>query len=170
VKPYYFNFNFNQSHIVTSFFCPADFDDHKTASYDLAMGLEEEQEKKRKEERRLSQNEFSELIKRNTDAFVSGQVDEDSDFEEDPDEEGVVDGTDGGGEQVVDPNHVFEDVMKSDTPQTGSTSSKEGSVPRPLEDPVEVDEEPAHQNSDDLSGDEWAKTFMWADEESVVAR
>ena len=63
-----------------------DFDDHNSASYDLAMGLELEQEKKRKEERRLSQNEFSELIKRNTDAFVSGPVGEDSDFDEDPDD------------------------------------------------------------------------------------
>ena len=134
------------------------------------MGLELEQEKKRKEERRLSQNEFSELIKRNTDAFVSGPVGEDSDFDEDPDEDEVIDDNDDGEEQTTESNHVDDDVIKSDTPQTDSTSRNDESPPPEPEESIDVDEEPAHENSSDLAGDEWAKTFLWADEESVVAR
>jgi hypothetical protein len=148
---------------LTAFCCPVDFDDHKSASYDLAMGLEQNEETKEKEERRLSQNEFSELIKRNTDAFVSGQVDEDSDFEEDVEEEVAGEDRELGEAREVEVDEGSYTVV----------STKNDPSPRePNEAPEATAEavEPSDENRDDFSGDNWAKTFLWADGESVVAR
>lgn len=129
-----------------------EFDDHKAASYDLMMGLEQPQEAKSE---RLSQDEFSDFVKRNSSAFVAEKLDE-SDLDDLEEEEYEI-GDDEGG--VLSKSKEAESLM--DLSESKADMSPAVVASEPTEREEEVDE---------LQGDAWARTFIWADTECILAR
>ena len=129
------------------------FDSHESASYDLMMGQNREREEKERK-KRILQKELSDLMKRNSEALSSYdeilalEVDNDDEQKEEYDtkeDDGLV--SDPEMIKPTDPEALpFE--------QTVSDMTEEVSLPEEL----------------DNGGDDWARTFIWQDGESIVAR
>ena len=129
------------------------FDSHVSACYASMIGQDrDEQEKEEKE--RILQNEISDLMKRNSEALTS--YDEilaledliDDDEKKDESDEKEFD------EDVLDPE-INEISMTDVVPEPSETDATEdGSITEEVND----------------IGDEWAKSFIWEDSETVVAR
>lgn len=129
------------------------FVDRQQASYELLMGKEREKEERDREERFRKKQELAELMKRNTDAFVPyGGAENPLDIEDDERDQ---------GETGIESELENGDYTESETETTFDESLADG-----------LDEKKAdHDESktkDDI--DAWARTFIWSDNESVVAR
>lgn len=145
------------------------FDDHAVASYDLQMGMEREKEEREREERlRRKQQRVSDVMKRNVDAFKPQNFDvADDDEEEETDEIEA----DSDMEQLDTASVELEDGY-GERLGTSLTSDTE------LDTTVETFDADANENIDlaePIQGvatdiDAWAKSFIWTDNESVVAR
>lgn len=142
-----------------------EFDDHQDASYELMLGLEREKAERGREERLRKKAEkereevLLELVKRNA-AFVPYETEEGVDEEDDigmDDSNTHVDQTMGSGEE----HPIDTDDAATET----STLAPSESV---VESEVEHDYHFIHKEESDI--DSWARTFVWADTESVVAR
>jgi hypothetical protein len=129
------------------------FDSHESARYDLMMGQDRDREEKERKERVL-QSELSDLMKRNSEALTS--YDEILALEDDNDDERKIEfDTKEDHDGVLDPENIE------------SSSSELLSVESSVTDVTE--EESVSEELND-GGDEWAKTFIWEDGESIVAR
>lgn len=129
------------------------FDSHESSRYDLMMGQDRDREEKERKERIL-QSELSDLMKRNSEALTS--YDEILALEDDNDDERKIQSdTKEHHDGVLDPGNIK------------SSSSELLSVESSVTDVAEEESVPEELND---GGDEWAKTFIWEDGESVVAR
>lgn len=139
------------------------FNDHAVASYDLQMGMEREKEERDREERlRKKQQRVSDVMKRNVDAFKPQNIDVPDD-----DEEKDADDFEAGSEMMrADPVPVG----LGDGGRAPSNTNLEIAAEAIGTDASEdMDfEAPAHEDANDI--DAWAKSFIWTDNESVVAR
>ena len=131
------------------------FDDHKQASYELLMGMEREKEERDREERLRKKQELSELMKRNSEAFVPYDVTDIADGEDDErdNDEGDIESS----HQVGDP------ALSSAVTDHGSFDDEK------VED-EDTDNRVGADVDADVDADAWAKAFIWSDGESVVAR
>lgn len=127
------------------------FDSHASARYDLMMGQDRDREESKEH---ILQNELSELMKRNSEALTS--YDDIVALEDDNDDEKKVES---------DANDTQEGSLSPELVE--SPSLEHLSVDSFITD-VTDDESLAEELED--GGDEWAKTFMWEDGESIVAR
>ena len=130
-----------------------EFDDRQKASYELLMGKEREKEERGREERSRKKQELAELMKRNTDAFVPyGGADNPLDIEDDErDQE----------ESGIESEQENGDYTESEIETTFDESLADG-----------LDEKKADHDESKIKDDidAWARTFIWSDNESVVAR
>ena len=131
------------------------FDQHNAASYELLMGMEREKEEKEREERLRKKQELSEVMKRNSDAFLPFNEEIDIEDDDKEDEEGELDSEKEG--EKYDPADAKSSVGDK---AEGDSSDKN------LDDSDSVGEHPIA--TEDV--DAWAKSFIWSDNESVVAR
>jgi hypothetical protein len=141
------------------------FDDHREASYELLLGREREKEERDKEERLRKKQELSDLMKRNSDAFVlRGATDNEDVDDEDPDHEDLE------VESDTD-DHEDPGVEAESDPDTGANAGEPT-----LDSEVAIGESEAYAEKkgenigSNADVDAWAKTFIWSDNESVVAR
>lgn len=147
------------------------FDDHLEASYELMLGKEREREQERRA--KLLEEDLSEVMKRNAAAFtvsdsteLSGRDDASSnvpasDTESVTDVESLTD-----GESSLDPTSGDGGYSQISVPAVDI-------VPEESEYEEEWDKIDTEEIKDvDAEGDidAWAKTFIWSDSESVVAR
>ena len=145
------------------------FDDHSVASYDLQMGKEREKEEKEREERLRRKQELSELMRRNTEAFTSQNIDDEEDEEKETDTiasdsvRGRLDTVMTFDSEVDNERDIF-DTMTSDPELDTAVESFEVDA---IENIELVDSAAAEIDNDE---DAWAKGFIWTDGESVVAR
>ena len=140
-----------------------DFNNHAEASYELLMGREREKEEKEREERFRKKQELAEVMKRNTDAFVpySQEAALEEDDEEDDDEEEK--------EQVGEVESDKEATERQDEVKFSESEFYPTNDASKNEAMSESTAAESHlEGGDDV--DAWAKTFIWSDNESVVAR
>lgn len=135
------------------------FSEHADASYELMM--EKEREKADKERQaRLAENDLSDVMRRNVEAFTLKEATEStSDVEGSEDDSSVTHASDGEsstGVESVDPSFKEEAAVEE-------SEHEEGWDKIDTEEIKDVDAEGA-----DI--DAWAKAFIWSDNESVVAR
>lgn len=127
------------------------FDDHHEANYELLMGREREQEARDREERQRKKKELEDLMKRNSEAIVPyNEEDDPVDHEEeyrDPSSD---------LQNEMDDSVVQSDLDTTDV-ETTETNDDEGSI---------ISDLPRTEHDVDA----WAKGFIWSDSESVVAR
>jgi hypothetical protein len=137
------------------------FTDHKDASYELTM--EKEREKAEKERRaRLREKEMSDVMRRNAEAFAMHDSIVMNDVDVKDDDSSAVQVSDGESSEVGSSSGVqsVESVKQVQNPME---------VEREEDwDRIETDE--YIQADSDADIDAWAKQFIWADGESVVAR
>lgn len=119
------------------------FDSHDSASYELMMGINREEEKQEIESN--LQNELSDLMKRNSEAIVPYY--ESATLEDDNEDDKHV------SSQAIEQSHS--DYMSTMTGVTTEESASEN-----FDTDVDVDEDK----------DEWARAFIWQDNETIVAR
>jgi hypothetical protein len=144
-----------------------EFNDHQDASYELMLGLERERAERDREERKQKKAEkerekvLLELVKRNS-AYVPYASE---DGNEDGNEEDEDIGMDDSGDPAVPPLDAAEDTatVSDDTSTDASTLA-----PTELAAESEAQQNDHETNKSDI--DSWAKTFVWADTESVVVR
>lgn len=133
------------------------FDDHSMASYDLMMGKERGKggrEERLRHQRELLDEQLSEVMKRNTDAFVPFSKTIGVEEEEKEQDEGDFD------------KMALQNLSSAQSSDSGVHNAGEVSETGPVDDGAVSDEEPEVRNDVDA----WAKTFIWSDSESVVAR
>jgi hypothetical protein len=138
------------------------FTDHKDASYELMM--EKEREKAEKERRsRLRDNEMSEVMRRNAEAFATHDsiVTNDGDVLKD-DDSSAVQVSDGESSEVGSSSGVHS-IESLGQDQHAVEEEREEDWDR-----IETDEYLHADIDGDIDG--WARLFIWADGESVVAR
>ena len=130
------------------------FNDHVRASYDQMMGIEREKEERDREERLRKKKELEDLMKRNTDAFNPNTetVENDEEFKEVEDNElenaeEATDQSKSSEESEIDQSQTFKEEIVDES-AIAAVSASDG--------------------TEDI--DAWAKTFIWSDNESVVAR
>jgi len=146
------------------------YDDHKEASYEHIREKEREKQEREREARLLKKKDLSDVMRRNAEAFIvndstdsaeeSDTPDDDSSMFQASDEESSTDlesATD--GEDSIDPsaNAKTKGLDHLDEAEQDEEWDKIGS-----EEIENVDAEG--------DADSWAKTFIWSDGESVVAR
>jgi len=130
------------------------FDSHDSASYELMMGRDREREERQRKERIL-QNELSDLMKRNSEAIAS--------YDE------IL---------ALDDEHDDEQKAECSTKEDSKLVLNQGTIEPsnseilPLESSgADLSEEASSASEEfDNDGDEWARTFIWEDGESIVAR
>lgn len=133
------------------------FTDHKNASYELMM--EKEREKAEKERRaRLRENQMSEVMRRNAEAFAlhDSFVTDDTDIKDD-------DST----AQPVSDGEASEVGSSSGVDSVDTSKHADQTVDEEW-DRIETDEY-LHVNEDG-DVDAWARLFIWSDGEAIVAR
>ena len=121
------------------------FDDHKQASYELLMGMEREKEEREREERLRKKHELSELMKRNSEAFVPYAVTDSVDVEDEDRDNDEVDNDSSQRGRDIEISSVV-------------NGSDHGSADEGM------------NEKEDCDADAWARAFIWSDGESVVAR
>jgi hypothetical protein len=137
------------------------FDTHREASYGDMLEKEREKAERGREARLLEKKkkELSDVIRRNSDAFVVLQSSEDPDARDD--DSSLLQASDG------------ESTTDNESATDGDDSNNAGQVPNESDQDEEWDkidtEEIDNVNAEgDIDG--WAKAFIWSDSESVVAR
>ena len=128
------------------------FEDHAEASYELLQGREREKEQRERHERLTRKEELSELMKRNSQAFVPTVDNIAVDDDEDRD---------------IEAKCAFEDEEMTDR-QEGVPSATVDDVETGLV--AELDSKADSKEPDIEDTDGWARAFVWSDNESVVAR
>jgi hypothetical protein len=129
------------------------FDDHVEASYELLLGREREREERERQERLKRKEELSELMKRNSEAFVP--IADTVVFDDDDDRDNEVkDGLDDA--EIID---------EQDIP---STTIDDSDFDKELIVEPNAKPDPKQPENEDL--DRWARAFIWSESESVVAR
>ena len=127
------------------------YDSHESSRYDSMTGQGHEPEEKENKERML-QSELSDLMKRNAEALTS--YDEILALEDDNDDERKED---------CDKKEEDESFLHPETEFSPDTL--------PIEPPtIESTKNELSTEEINNDGDEWAKAFVWGDEESIVAR
>ena len=130
------------------------FCSHTDASYELM--LEKEREKAEKE-RRKREDELSEVMRRNAEAFVGGEITDESG----DDDSSVAHASD--GESSTD--------LESSTGDDDDDSFEPDIEESPHEDEWDkIDTEEIKDVDAEGDIDAWAKAFIWSESESVVAR
>ena len=138
------------------------FDDHNDASYELMLGLERERAEREREERQRARAEqerkrLLDVLKRN-----SAYVPYGTDVIVEDDDEGGMDESTGLPAKVMQNADGHGDTVKEDaTDQITDTFSIVA---------CQVENNELAKVKDETDGDAWAKSFVWADMESVVAR
>lgn len=135
--------------------------DHGGASYELVMGQTDQRKESIESEEQLRQKqELTDLMKRNTDAFIP--YDENSDVNNDSfnvpeDMELQIDQDDNDDrEEIFDAGQTESDGLNA--------------IPQPSMDSSAGTEIPAINSDLNDDTDAWAKSFIWSDSESIVAR
>jgi hypothetical protein len=148
-----------------------DFNDHHDASYELMLTQEREKAERDREERerkkmKKHEEELSELVRRNADAFVPhgeiGDVDVEDENFEDIDETHPKSASEQDNDDLASTD-CTDSVTANETNQApdGATA-----LDVFVEDGIKEVAESTHS----LDEDAWAKTFIWASSEAVVAR
>lgn len=136
------------------------FDDHKSASYDLILGKEREKEEIGNQERLLS-----DVMRRNAEAFVVSESQDEGDVLTD-DDSSIHLSSD--GESLTDVE------SSTDADSVGNGDAGLLSETRVIEDQDDgwdrIDSEEFQDVDAEGDSDAWAKTFIWSDSETVVAR
>lgn len=143
-----------------------EFRDHHDASYDLAMGKEQEKEEIERQKRLLAKNDLADVIRRNAAAFTIEESQSDSESRDDgslhlkSDGDSTADmesSTDGDSVDNVEATMVQHSML-----QGGSDENDDGWDKIDTEEIQDVDNEGGT--------DSWATAFIWAESESIVAR
>jgi PH domain associated with Beige/BEACH len=133
------------------------FTDHKNASYELMM--EKEREKAEKERRaRLRENQMTEVMRRNAEAFALHDSFVTDDIDVKDDDSTTQPASDGEASEVGSTSGVDSVDMSKQADQTVDDEW----------DRIET-EEYLHVNAEG-DVDAWARLFIWSDGEAVVAR
>ena len=141
------------------------FDDHKSASYDLILGKEREKEEVGKQRRLLEKKVLSDVMRRNAEAFVVNESLDEAEVLTD-DDSSIQMSSD--GESLTD--------AESSTDADSIDKEEDGLLPetRVIEDQDDgwdrIDSEEFQDVDAEGDSDAWAKTFIWSDSEVVVAR
>lgn len=141
------------------------FDSHAAASYAMALGKEQQKEEEHKRKRLLEKEKLSEMMRRNADAFVSKDFSVDTGADEDSIRHQASDGEsslDQEGTHSQDGSSELASVEKSELDSDVDADVDESWDKVTFEEIVDVDAEGV--------GDGWARTFIWSESESVVAR
>jgi hypothetical protein len=147
-----------------------DFNDHKSSSYELMMGLDRVREQKERDERKL-QNELLDLIKRNAEAFAPHDGNKILDDGEDDDEkvDCALPSEENMGVDVAEEEDKYQSVVASHNEvQVEQTKHPEQSQIEGSADKLA----PAGVANEVRAGSkgEWTKCFVSLDGESIVAR
>jgi hypothetical protein len=145
-----------------------DFNDHSAASYDLALGKEQEKEELERQNRLLAKKDLSDVMRRNAAAFIVDDV------------QSINSKDDGSSQLRSDGDSTAEIESSTDGESCGNADAvmlQEISIHDallPCDDQDEewdkVDTEEIIDVDVDGGTDSWAKAFVWATGESVVAR
>ena len=143
-----------------------DFNDHTAASYDLAVGKEQEKEELERQKRFLAKKDLSDVMRRNAAAFivddgqsVQSQDDGSSNLRSDGESTAEMESsTDGDSCGIADT--MLQDILIHDTTPNDEQDEEWDKVD--TDEIVDVDI--------DGGSDSWAKAFIWAEGESVIAR
>eukprot|EP00980_Cylindrotheca_fusiformis_P005609 scaffold1184_cov132-Cylindrotheca_fusiformis.AAC.30 len=142
------------------------FDSHSLASYDLQMGIEREKEEREREERlRKKQQRVSDVMKRNVDAFKPQSLDFADEDEEK--ETGEVETDLQTDVESLRPEHEDEEPVETSSTSDMETSNPMQTIDSEAEENIDLSQ-PLQGDIADI--DAWAKSFIWTDNESVVAR
>lgn len=150
-----------------------DFNDHHDASYELMLTQEREKAERDREERerkkrKKQEEDLSELVRRNADAFVPygeiSDVDVEDDNFEDMDERYPKSASEQDNDDLVSTD-CTDTVTANETNRApeGATALDDFKF-------GEGETERVAESIHVLDGDAWAKTFIWSSSESVVAR
>ena len=144
-----------------------DFTDHTAASYDFAVGKEQEKEELELQKRLLAKKDLSDVMRRNVAAFIV-------------DDAASTKSTDDGSSKLrSDGDSTAEMESSTDGDSCGNTDVDmlQEILIRHSPPNDEQDEEWDRVDADEIAGvdidggtDSWAKAFLWAEGESVVAR
>ena len=142
------------------------FNDHKEASYDLIMGKEREKEEAERQRRLREKEELTDVMRRNAEAFIVQDSHDEMDGRDD------------------ESSLLFTSDGESSTDVESSTDADSASTDGPNQDSLQgfrldeaqeegwdkIDSDEIEDVDADGESDTWAKAFVWADGESVVAR
>lgn len=141
-----------------------DFNDHADSSYELMLGREREraerdreERRRKKEEKERREKELLDVVKRNS-AFIPYGAEEGA---EDDDEVLVDDSTEKPIDEAMDDSTRTPPDSGTDAALTEPSALFESTL-------SEQTDQGSKKQEDDV--DLWAKTFVWSDTESVVAR
>jgi hypothetical protein len=135
------------------------FNDHNDASYELMLGLERERAEREREERQRTRAEqerkkLLDVLKRNS-AYVPYGTDV------------IVEDDDEGG---MDESTGLQAKVMQDTSDTVEVDTTEQIVDAFTLVACDVENNDLAKGKEETDRDAWAKSFVWADMESVVAR
>ena len=141
------------------------FNDHSDASYDLIMGKEREKEEVDIQKRLLAKKDLSDVMRRNAEAFTVNDAQLEVELRDEDSSQLLA----SDGESTAD--------MESSTDGESIDNAGEGAMVQDLPADEEQDEGWDKIDSEEIqdvdaegSSDAWATAFIWADNESVVAR
>lgn len=143
-----------------------EFNDHAAASYDLAVGKEQEKEELERQKRLLAKKDLSDVMRRNAAAFivddgqsVTSQDDGSSQLRSDGDSTVELESST-DGDSCGNADTMLEEILIHDTLPNDEQDEEWDKVD--TEEIVDVDI--------DGGTDSWAKAFVWAEGESAIAR
>lgn len=142
------------------------FNDHNDASYDLIMGKEREKEEADRQKRLREKQELTDVMRRNAEAFIVSDSQDEMDARDD--ESSVLFTSDGESSTDVESSTEADSI-------DGSGSNQDALQDFRFDDEQDegwdkIDSEEIQDVDADGESDTWAKAFVWADGESVVAR
>ena len=144
-----------------------DHNDHSSASYDLAVGKEQEKEELDRQKRLSAKKDLSDVMRRNAAAFIVDDV------------QSINSKDDGSSQLRSDGDSTAEMESSTDGDSCGNTDSGmlqeiliRETLPNDEQDEEwdKVDTEEIIDVDAEGGTDSWAKAFIWADGETVVAR
>lgn len=140
------------------------FSDHNEASYELIMGKEREKEEAERQRRLREKQELTDVMRRNAEAFIVTDSHDEMDGRDD--ESSVLFTSDG------ESSTELESSTSADSIDSSNHDTLEGFHLDEEQDEGwdKIDSEEIQDVDADGESDTWAKAFVWADGESVVAR
>jgi len=140
------------------------FSDHSEASYELIMGKEREKEEADRQRRLREKQELTDVMRRNAEAFIIADSHDEMDGRDD--ESSVLFTSDG------ESSTELESTTSADSIDGSNHDTLEGFRLDEEQDEGwdKIDSEEIQDVDADGESDTWAKAFVWADGESVVAR